>query len=353
MKKAIIFLGIRPDIIRLSLIIKEMQAHFNVVLVDSSQHYDDNLNKIFYQELNIPEPIRLKTDTSPKGKQLGSIIEKTMEVLEKETPDFCVVLGDNDSSLCFTIATTKLKIPLVHIEAGMRSYNWEMAEEKNRRAIDHLADLNICYLQEHKENLMREGLFERNIFVVGNPIIDVVSLWSEKTKRPDFNKYGSYVLVTLHRGENVDNKDKLQGILIALSKINKNVVMVLMPRTKQKIEEFGFTLPPYVKTIPPQSFLDFLSFEKYADSILTDSGTVVEEAFILGVPCVTIRDSTERVDLIRMGVNILTGTKAEDILKAVESPHAISINPESHYGSWVAEKIATVLRSNWQFWEKR
>jgi UDP-N-acetylglucosamine 2-epimerase (non-hydrolysing) len=199
MKKIITCIGIRPDIIRLSQIIKKLDAYFENIVVDSGQHYDYNLNKIFYEQLNVRIPeYNLNIKSGSHASQVAKLMIEFEKVLIKENPQFVVVLGDNNSSLGYALATSKLNIPLVHIEAGMRSKNWMMPEEKNRVIIDHLADMNICYLPEHRENLLREGLNPRRIWVTGNPIVDVVKL-----AKITYKKKTPFYLVTCHRAENV------------------------------------------------------------------------------------------------------------------------------------------------------
>ena len=268
--------------------------------------------------------------------------EKT---LLKEKPDFVVVLGDNNSSLGFALATSKLNIPLVHIEAGMRSKNWIMPEEKNRIIIDHLADLNICYLPEHKENLQGEGINPRRCWVVGNPIIEVVH-----AVKTEFKQDAPFYLVTCHRAENTENEINLSKILNFLGKLYKRktveIKFILMPKTKNMMDKYSLKFPEGINPIPPQGFLEFLGMEKEAALVLTDSGTVVEECAILGTPCMTIRESTERIDLIELGVNVLTGMIDEQMLDAAELALSRKIEPVSHYGKNISEKICNILIGN-------
>ncbi|MEJ2251524.1 MAG: UDP-N-acetylglucosamine 2-epimerase, partial [Candidatus Lokiarchaeota archaeon] len=214
MKKIITCIGIRPDIIRLSQIIKKFDQYFDNIVVDSGQHYDYNLNKIFYDQLGVRAPdYNLDIKSGSHAEQVGRLMIAFEKTLQKEQPDFVVVLGDNNSSLGFALATSKLNIPLVHIEAGMRSKNWEMPEEKNRIIIDHIADMNICYLEEHQQNLIREGLNPRRTWVVGNPIIEVVH-----AVKPEFSQKESFYLVTCHRAENIEKPENLKRILDFLGK---------------------------------------------------------------------------------------------------------------------------------------
>ncbi len=346
MKKIITCIGIRPDIIRLSQIIKELDKFFNNIIVDSGQHYDYNLNKIFYDQLSVRLPdYNLDIKSGTHASQVAKLMIEFEKTLFKEKPVFVIILGDNNSSLGFTLATSKLNIPIIHIEAGMRSKNWLMPEEKNRVIIDHLADINICYLPEHKENLLREGISPRRCWVVGNPIIDVVN-----AVKTNFKQESPFYLVTCHRAENIENETNLNTILTFLEKLyhkkKVEIKYILMPKTNQMMENFGLKFPEGINTIPPQGFLEFLGMEKEAELVISDSGTVVEECAILGTPCLTIRESTERIDLIELGKNILTGMDSEQMISGAEMALSRKIEPATHYGKNIAEKICNILIGN-------
>ncbi|NHJ20082.1 MAG: UDP-N-acetylglucosamine 2-epimerase (non-hydrolyzing) [Candidatus Lokiarchaeota archaeon] len=346
MKKIITCIGIRPDIIRLSQIIKKLDNHFINIIVDSGQHYDYNLNKIFYDQLEVrPPDYNLDVKSGTHATQVAKLMIEFEKTLLENDPYFVIVLGDNNSSLGFSLATSKLNIPLIHIEAGMRSKNWRMPEEKNRVIIDHLADMNICYLPEHRENLVKEGIDPRRCWVVGNPIIEVVN-----AVETSFQQKSPFYLVTCHRAENTEIKENLEKILAFLGRLyeksNIEIKFILMPKTKNMMEKYGFSFPEGVNTIPPQGFLEFLGMEKEAKLVLTDSGTVVEECAILGTPCITLRESTERIDLIELGVNALTGMDIDQMLNAAEYSLTHQIEPVSHYGKNIADKICNILIGN-------
>ena len=353
MKKIITCIGIRPDIIRLSQIIKKLDKNFENIIVDSGQHYDYNLNKIFYEQLEVRSPdYNLDVKSGTHATQVAKLMIEFEKVLLKEDPELVIVLGDNNSSLGFSLTTSKLNVPLIHIEAGMRSKNWIMPEEKNRVIIDHIADMNICYLPEHRENLIREGINPRRCWVVGNPIIDVVH-----AVETSFQQDSPFYLVTCHRAENIEIKENLQKVLTFLEKLYETrkveIKFILMPKTKTMMEKFGFKFSDGVKPIPPQGFLEFLGMEKEAELVLTDSGTVVEECAILGTPCMTIRESTERIDLIELGVNSLTGIDIDQMLNASKLTLSHKIEPVTHYGKNVADKISNILIGNSLNFSKR
>ncbi len=346
MKKIITCIGIRPDIIRLSQIIKKLDNFFENIIVDSGQHYDYNLNKIFYDQLEVRLPdYNLNIKSGTHASQVAKLMIEFEKTLFNIKPDFVVILGDNNSSLGFALATSKLNIPLVHIEAGMRSKNWRMPEEKNRVIIDRLADVDICYLPEHKDNLIREGINPRRCWVVGNPIIEVVD-----AVKTNFRQNSPFYLVTCHRAENIENQKNLNKILDFLGALYKNkkieIKYILMPKTKHLMEKYDFVFPEGINAIPPQGFLEFLGMEKEAELVISDSGTVVEECAILGTPCLTIRESTERIDLIALGINTLTGMDIEQMLTATEFALSQKIEPVTHYGEKVAEKICNILIGN-------
>jgi UDP-N-acetylglucosamine 2-epimerase (non-hydrolysing) len=346
MRKIITCIGIRPDIIRLSQIIKKLDQYFENIIVDSGQHYDYNLNKIFYEQLEVRIPnYNLNIKSGTHASQVAKLMVDFEKTLLKEQPEFVIVLGDNNSSLGFSLATSKLNIPLVHIEAGMRSKNWIMPEEKNRVIIDHLADLNICYLFEHKENLLREGINTRRCWVVGNPILEVIH-----AVKTEFKQDTPFYLVTCHRAENTENEINLNKILKFLGELYKRrnieIKFILMPKTKNMMNKYGLEFPKGINPIPPQGFLEFLGMEREAVLVLTDSGTVVEECAILGTPCMTIRESTERIDLIELGVNVLTGMNVEQMLDAAELALSRKIEPVSHYGKNISQKICNILIGN-------
>ncbi|MFX0178896.1 MAG: non-hydrolyzing UDP-N-acetylglucosamine 2-epimerase [Candidatus Hodarchaeota archaeon] len=346
MKKIITCIGIRPDIIRLSQIIKKLDQYFENIVVDSGQHYDYNLNKIFYDQLGVRLPeYNLDIKSGTHATQVARLMIEFEKVLMHINPEFVIVLGDNNSSLGFAIATSKLNIPLIHIEAGMRSKNWLMPEEKNRKIIDHLADMNLCYLPEHKENLLREGLNPRRCWVIGNPILEVVN-----AVETTFKQEKPFYLVTCHRAENTEMKQNLETILKFLGELyerkNIEIKFILMPKTKNMMEKYGLKFPKGINPIPPQGFLEFLGMEKEAQLVLTDSGTVVEECAILGTPCITIRESTERIDLIELGVNVLTGIDHNQMLDSAELALSHKVEPVSHYGKNISDKICNILVGN-------
>ena len=324
--------GIRPDFIRLSSIIKLLddQSGINHTLIHTGQHYTHNVNDIFFEELNIRQPnINLKIEGETQIKRVASILSKLEDALLKIKPDVCIFLGDCDTALG-SIVSNKLNIFTIHIEAGMRSHDPRMQEEKNRILIDHCANLHYVYTERYKENLLHEGFAPQNIVVVGNPIVDIVKEYKGQAYGSGILRklkleQGGYFLTTIHRAENVDDKKALMAILKGLElvsqKYKKPIIFPMYYRTQKRIKEMGLSkhIPKGVQMMDPLGFLEFLDLEGHSACNLTDSGTVVEESLILKVPCVTARWSTERPETVEVGANIVAGTDSGAILKAVVS----------------------------------
>jgi len=318
--------GTRPEIIRLSRIFALLDKNFEHIMVNTSQNYTKELNSIFFDDLNIRKPdYDLKVNTEAYGVEVADVIVKTEKLLKKEKPDILLILGDTNSGLS-AIPAAHQGIKIAHLEAGMRSYDLRMPEEKNRVMIDHLSTVLLPYTHYSRENLIRENIHPSKIFVVGNPIIEVIEHYMPKiNKSKIFQKLklkkNNYFLVTAHRSENVDNQKSLKNIFSGLEKIhkkfNKTILYPIHPRTISKIKHIE--IPKGIKLIDPLGFFDFTYLEKNAFCLLTDSGTVPEEALYFKKPCVTIRDSTERPEIIEAGSNILSGLKPENIVRSTES----------------------------------
>jgi UDP-N-acetylglucosamine 2-epimerase (non-hydrolysing) len=326
--KVFSILGIRPDIIRLSIILDKLdKSGLEHKIVHTGQHYSYNLDKIFFEELGVRLPdFNLKVGSGTHAEQTGMVMNSIEKLLMKEKPDMVIILGDNNSALGSTLAAAKLNLFVVHIEAGMRSFDWRMPEEKNRVVIDHLSRFLFPYTNLYKEHLLSEGIDSFRILVSGNPIVDVVNKYRESAEKTtilnDLNlEKNEYFLVTAHRAENVDDKVQLSKILRGLElvgkKCDKPIIYPLYPRTKKRIEDMGLKIPKEVLITEPLGFLEFLNLEANALCLITDSGTVQEEGCIMKVPCVTIRISTERPETVEVGANIVSGLEPGNILDAV------------------------------------
>lgn len=354
--KIAIIIGTRPEIIKMSPIIRECRRRrLNYFILHTNQHYSINLDKIFFKELGLPQPkYNLGTGSGSHGKQTGKMLVEIEKVLIKEKPDIVLVEGDTNTVLAGALAAAKLHIKVGHIEAGLRSYFREMPEEINRILIDHCSDFLFAPTQKAKEILLKEGIPARKIFVVGNTIVDAVyqNLKLAQKKSRILNHLHlvkrNYFLVTVHRQENVDKKERLKGILEGLGliykKFNLPIIYPIHPRTKKMIVRFKLLIPRGVNLIEPVGFLDFLQLETSAKLVLTDSGGIQEEACILRVPCVTLRDNTERPETIEVGGNILAGVSPMKILLATKKMLKKPKKWENPFGVGKSgEKILNIL----------
>jgi UDP-N-acetylglucosamine 2-epimerase (non-hydrolysing) len=324
--KVCIILGTRPEIIKMSPIIRYCDLEkIEYFIIHTGQHYSFNMDKLFFEELDLASPkYNVGAKETTHGKMIGSILIKIEPILMKEKPDIVLVEGDTNSVLAGALAASKLHIKVGHIEAGLRSYDKLMPEETNRIATDHISDYLFAPTTNAEEILLKEGIPKEKISVTGNTIVDAVfqNLINANKKANALEKLNlkknQYILVTAHRQENVDSKEKLENILKGLELVHKTfnmkVIYPIHPRTRKKIEKFGLKAAEGVDLSEPVGFLEFLQLEKNAKLILTDSGGVQEESCILKVPCVTLRQNTERPETLEVGSNILAGTNPKKIL---------------------------------------
>lgn len=300
-----IVLGTRPEIIKMSPVIRECEEKgLDYFILHTGQHYSYEMDRVFFDELELPQPkYNLDVGSGTHAEQTGRIMIGVEKVLMKERPDIVLVQGDTNTTLSGALAAAKLQIKVGHVEAGLRSFDRRMPEEINRVLTDHISDYLFAPTEKARQNLLREGLDGSRIYVTGNTIVDAVYQNLEIAKKKvnvlkDLGlKSEGYFLVTAHRQENVDVKERLKGILKGLELIHQEfsmpVVFPIHPRTRRRIEEFGLSLDG-IEVINPLGFLEFLQLEANARLVLTDSGGVQEETCILKVPCVTLRDNTER-----------------------------------------------------------
>lgn len=325
--KVMTVLGTRPEIIRLSRIIPELDRHCEHVLVHTGQNYDPNLNEIFFRDLEVRQPdYYLGIEGRSFGDQIGQIINRTEEIMEKERPDRLLILGDTNSGLSAVVAK-RLGIPVFHMEAGNRCYDDRVPEEVNRRIIDHSSDILMPYTERSRANLIREGIAGHRVFVTGNPIYEVIRYYQEKIDATEvLERLGlkdrGYFLVTMHRAENVDDEQRLRSLVQSLQEIYEKyglpIICSLHPRTKDRMERIGLsTSMKGIQFHAPFGFFDFVKLEQKARCVMSDSGTVQEECCIFRVPNVTIRDVTERPETIECGSNILSGANPDAVQRCV------------------------------------
>ena len=326
--KVVTIFGTRPEIIRLSQVIRQLDRFCDHLLVHTGQNYDPNLSDIFFQELSVRQPdIHMGIQAAGFADQIGQIIARTGEILAEHQPDRLLLLGDTNSALSAIVAA-RMGIPVFHMEAGNRCYDDRVPEEINRRIIDHSSDVLMPYTHRSKENLLREGIERQRIFVTGNPIYEVLGVYEHQMEASDVLarlglQPGNFFLVTMHRAENVDLPQRLAGLMRGLEQVGDKygqpVVVSLHPRTHDKLRQFEIeTRSEKLRLLTPMGFIDFVALEKQARCIITDSGTVQEEASIFRIPNVTLRDVTERAETIEVGSNILSGGAPDDLLRAVD-----------------------------------
>jgi len=325
--KVLTILGTRPEFIRLSRIIQKLDDLCRHVVVHTGQNYDANLNEIFFREMAIRQPDHHLGVRGTFGEQVGGILIHMERILRDEKPDRFLVLGDTNSSLA-AICAKRMGVPVYHMEAGNRCYDDRVPEEVNRRIIDHSSDVLMPYTNRSKENLLREGIERQRIFVIGNPIYEVMNHYAPQIQSSDVLQRlelepQEFFLVTLHRAENVDDPKRLarllQGLELVAETYDKPVIVSLHPRTANNMAGSNSELnSALVRFSKPFGFFDFAKLERQASCVLTDSGTVQEECAIFDIPNVTVRDTTERAETIECGSSILSGSDPAMILQAVK-----------------------------------
>ena len=346
--KVVTVIGARPQFIKAASVSRAIQAfnkkhsqrRIQEILVHTGQHYDYLMDRVFFEELQLPKPdYHLGIGSGSHGKQTGIMLERIETILQKETPEWVMVYGDTNSTLAGALSAAKLNIPVAHVEAGLRSYNRIMPEEINRLITDHLSTLLFCPTPQAVRNLGREGIKDGErwmVKTVGDVMYDSVLYYSRlaeerSTILKDLNLITTktqnsslithhYYLATLHRAENTDDPRRLRSILRALNEIGKDtpVILPLHPRTKKMMETYHlFIFSRRIKLIEPIPYLDMLTLEKNAKAILTDSGGVQKEAYWFRVPCFTLRNETEWVETVKSGWNVLVGTEKEKILLGI------------------------------------
>jgi UDP-GlcNAc3NAcA epimerase len=320
-------------------------------MIHTGQHYDSKMSDIFFNEMKIKEPkYNLGIGGGSHGQNTGRMIKKIEEVLIKEEPDWIILYGDTDSTLAGAIASSKLKCKVAHVEAGLRSFNRNMPEEINRILTDHASDLLFTPTINASEQLLKEGVSEEKIKFVGDVMYDATLAFTEIAKDLDINILDSegYILLTLHRAENVDNKEKLQDIIQAINECPYKVIFPVHPRTKKRLSEFGIQLDNNIIQIDPVGYLEMLMLEKNALAVATDSGGVQKEAYFQGKPCIVLREETEWIELVELGNNKLVGSDTDKIKSALdELKNSDTIEKVDLYGDGKASLKITNHLNNW------
>lgn len=339
--KIAVILGTRPEIIKMSPIIKELEGRqVDYFILHTGQHYSYNLDRVFFEQLKLLQAkYNLEVGSGSHAEQTAKILIGVEKVLQEESPDIVLVEGDTNSVLAGALAATKLHIEVGHVEAGLRSYDRQMPEEINRILTDHCSDYLFVPSEKTGKILLNEGIPEGKIFVTGNTIVDAIYQNLEIAKESGNSlsvlgiKPKEYFLATIHRQENIDSRARFASILEGLNAVATEfhlpVIYPIHPHSRKRMNEFNLE-PRNVMLLEPVDFLGFLELESNTRLILTDSGGVQEEACILGVPCVTLRDSTERPETVELGSNILAGTSSDRILECLQimlSRHNAWVNP--------------------------
>lgn len=323
--KIITVIGARPQFIKAAAVSNKLREKNNEILIHTGQHYDENMSKIFFEELSIPYPdYNLSVGSGGHGKQTGEMLIKLEEIYAKEKADMVLVYGDTNSTLAGAIVASKMLVPVVHVEAGLRSFNKSMPEEQNRILTDHLSSKLFAPTETAVRNLKAEGIIS-NVYNVGDVMFDAVLHFGKVAKEKSImvKKLGlndeEYILTTIHRAENTNDISRLKNIIEALNESGKNIVLPLHPRTKKHMSDYGLKFNENIKVIEPIGYLDMLSLESNCTKIVTDSGGVQKEAFFMEKPCITMRDETEWVETVENDWNRIVGTDKVKILEAITS----------------------------------
>jgi len=335
--KVMTILGTRPEIIRLSACIKACDKFFDHVLVHTGQNWDYTLNKVFFEDLELRAPdYYLDSVGNTLGETMGNIISKSYDILIKEQPEAVLILGDTNSALS-AISAKRLKMPIFHMEAGNRCFDFNVPEEINRRIVDHISDINLPYTEHSRRYLLSEGIRKEHIFVTGSPMREVLESHRNKIeasnvlKDLNLNK-GEYILVSAHREENIDHEDHFFSLMNAINHVAEKYYMPIVysthPRSMKFIEARNFKFHPLVRNLKPFGFFDYNKLQKEAFCVLSDSGTLSEESAMLGFPGILIRTSTERPEVLDKGTVVIGGITAEDIEQAIDLAVSMRNNSE-------------------------
>ena len=353
-------IGARPQFIKAAVVSRAIASSQGMteVIIHTGQHYDSNMSDKFFDELNIPKPgYHLNVGSSTHGRQTGQMLEQIEQVLLQEKPDWVLVYGDTNSTLAGALAAAKLHIPVAHVEAGVRSFNRKMPEEVNRIATDHMSHTLFVPTQNARQQLLKEGLNERQIAYVGDVMYDATLYYNELNANRETVVdtlaliSSSYGLVTIHRAENTDDPKRLQHIVDALLELSEfhQLVFPIHPRTRNILDKMHLldVLEEKLTLLEPVGFLDMLALEQHAGHIVTDSGGVQKEAYFNRVPCITLRDETEWVELVDAGCNRLYSPNVPfSLLDDFENFHMPACSFESLYGDGDASgKIIQILAS--------
>ena len=346
--KVATIVGARPQFIKAAPLSKALhEAGCQEYIIHTGQHYDYEMSQVFFDELGLPNPnVNLNVRSGTHGKQTGEMLIRIEQVLIEQKPDYVIVFGDTNSTLAGALATVKLRIPLIHIEAGLRSFNREMPEEHNRVLTDHCSDWLFCPTQTAVDNLAKEGI-TKGVQLVGDPMYDAVLMFADRARHQStilerlMLEKSNYYLVTIHRSYNTDNPEILRSIFTTLFLLEKPIVFPIHPRTRTKLHDLGImdeinANGKNLYLIDPVSYLDMLVLEQNAQLIMTDSGGVQKEAFFFTIPCLTLRSETEWAETVQSGWNLLVGTEKASILAGINHKFPIPKDQPKAFGDGMA-----------------
>jgi len=348
--KVLTVLGTRPEIIRLSRVIDKLDKFTNHIIVHTGQNYDYELNKIFFDNLGIREPnYFLNAAAKSTATTIGNVIIKIDEILEIENPDALLILGDTNSGLS-VIPAKRRKIPIFHMEAGNRCYDLRVPEEINRKIIDHTSDINFPYSDIAREYLLKEGFPAEQIVKTGSPMFEVLEFYKDQIDNSDVlntlklvNK--KYFVVSVHREENVDSIESLTKVVDILNKISVvydlPIILSAHPRTKLRLEKFNMSLHTNIKVIKPLGFFEYVKLQKESLCVISDSGTISEEASILGFSALNLREVHERPEAMEKGVAILTGLDVQNVLDSIQI--TLNLNQDTIVNDYNAPQVSDLI----------
>ena len=361
-------LGTRPEIIKLSQIIKKCDSFFNHKIIHTGQNYDYELNQIFFEDLELRKPdFFLEVKGKNLGESIGNVISKTFDILESLNPDCILILGDTNSCLS-ALSAKRLKIPIFHLEAGNRCFDQNVPEEINRKIVDHISDINLTYTENARKYLLMEGLRKDFIFNVGSPMKEILDSYKKQISKSEILEKlklikNEYIVVSVHREENLDISDNFSNILDAIdevsSKNDKQIIFSTHPRTRKKLEEMKRDKNSKISYVKPLGFFDYIFLQLNAFVTLSDSGTLAEEASLLKFPSVSLRNSTERPEAIDSGSLILGSVDKTNIINSINLALNLKniIEPSDYDSPNCSEKVIKIIQGytsivNSEVWKK-
>ncbi len=369
--RVVTIIGTRPEIIRLSEVIKALDKDEEIehLLVHTGQNYDYELNQVFFEDLDLRAPdYYLNCAGKDLGETIGNAISKSYDLLKELHPDAILILGDTNSALC-AISAKRLKLPIFHMEAGNRCGDWNVPETINRKIVDHISDINLPYTNHAYANLMKEGIEPEYTFVTGSPMLEVLNAQNTKIEKSDVLSRlgltkGEYIVVSSHREENIDIEKNFNQLMPAINEIAEKyqvpVIFSTHPRTKKRLEANHFTMHPLVRNLKPLGFLDYVKLQENAKFVLSDSGTLTEESAMRHFPAVLIRTSTERPEGVEVNSIVVSGITKDGILNAIEKElqqYQTAGTPENYDVVDVSKRVLKIIKEkiavvNKEIWKK-